>query len=494
MPFIASENEASPVQGFTASADEASPVDQKSFSGFMNNAVSDVGDIASGVGNLAKGLVTHPINTVTGLAKNIIPATYNEYKTAITHPIEHTYQHPVNTLMDALPLAGGAMKLGKYAGLLSDAAEEAGATGAASEAANVVSPAGEVPEVSKLAEAVPEAIPETANVADAGEAAVSQTRPPVGSIVGGSDVPIAKDFVPSEERVANSMFLQGVGVTPRKFMREVSNNRTPMDVASKLRTWADTADNGKSITGLMDKPGEFLDKVQDIHNTAGKTIGGILEKAGDENPLGETLGLPAVDKQAVIDELKTFATETADPQTEGRINKLISTANKLEGKPVTDLRTLQQIKQMAGEQIHKDPEMAKVYGHLADRMDQVIDAYGKAVNDPAMKAAYAKAKVDYSNSSKLLPMLQYAESKNLIGGPAGHQTLRGMLGNMTDKISELATGTTPSQVYKNALLKGSKNVAPVHSVVSKAPEALKGTGYAGLADFLTNKYGNTGAK
>jgi hypothetical protein len=173
---------------------------EKSLSGFMHNAASDVGNIASGVGSLAKGLVTHPIDTATNLAKGIIPATYNEYKTAIMHPIEHTYEHPVNTLLDALPLASGAMKLGRGAGLIGEAGEGAEAVG---EAGNAVENAEESGQGAQAAESVAPSV------------SSQIVRPPVGSIVGGSDVPIAKDFVPTNDRIANSMFLLDIFLESR---------------------------------------------------------------------------------------------------------------------------------------------------------------------------------------------------------------------------------------------------------------------------------------
>jgi hypothetical protein len=103
-------------QGWIAPENEIvqSNTPEKSISGFVSNAGQDIKNIGTGLGNLASGLVNNPVDTTTNVVKNIIPSTYNEYKEAVSHPIEHTYQHPVNTVLDLLPfLTEGTSLLGE---------------------------------------------------------------------------------------------------------------------------------------------------------------------------------------------------------------------------------------------------------------------------------------------------------------------------------------------------------------------------------------------
>jgi len=99
----------------------------KSVGGFLSNAASDVGGIASGVGNM----IVHPINTLESLPK--LPANIlEEYKQlvgknpetgkySLNQILEHAYNHPVNTALDVAPFIPE--------GALAKGAEAAGLTG-----------------------------------------------------------------------------------------------------------------------------------------------------------------------------------------------------------------------------------------------------------------------------------------------------------------------------------------------------------------------------
>jgi hypothetical protein len=340
------------------------------------------------------------------------------------------------------------------------------------------------------------------------EMAQSQAPAPaprkVGPQIDGTNVPegkkVAADFVPSADRIYASNLAQGMGGTPRKFMG-IFGKQDPVQSLVKIGNWMETAgDGGKPISGLLDRPGELLHKVDEIHASSGKVIGGIIDKLGTEGD---------VDTQRLLTELQDFSDKTADPATAGRIDRLVATTQRNLEKGIGDFDSLQEIKGMAGKQLKKDPEMAEVYGHLADMIESHVNQLGASMKDPAMAQAYAKAKLDYTNTSRLLPILQYGEWKDIVGGPAGHHTLRGLLGNIFNMASAMTTGTTPEQLVQNSMLKAApiaRSVAnagagaktAVANAVRKAPSSLgrkaaqlMGTNAAQkeLSDYLSSKFG-----
>lgn len=309
-------------------------------------------------------------------------------------------------------------------------------------------------------------------------------------------IPIARqaapDFVPSADRIYASNLAQGMGGTPRQLMK-VFGKKDPVSSMVKIGNWMETAGpKGTNLNGLLDRPGELLEKVDSIHDSSGKVIGGIIDKMG----AGAALDRPGLEM-----ELFDFAQKTADPATEARIMKLISTSENLGKKGLNDFDILQQVKGMAGKQIAKDPEMSEVYGHLADRLSDLVDAHGAALKDPALTQAYTKAKLDYANSSRLLPMLRYAEAKDLVGGPAGHHTLRGLLSSIFN-MGTAMTGLPPAeQLGKNVMLKAAPVARGVVNAAAGARAALPGAAAAAgggalsraaqleLANALQSKFG-----
>lgn len=95
----------------------------KSVMGAVKNLGTDVKDTLTGLGNLGKGLVTHPIDTALSVVSNIPRAIVDEGKRIgvgelITgHPINAAekfgnalYEKPMTTVLDVLPVAGAAGK------------------------------------------------------------------------------------------------------------------------------------------------------------------------------------------------------------------------------------------------------------------------------------------------------------------------------------------------------------------------------------------------
>jgi hypothetical protein len=332
-----------------------------------------------------------------------------------------------------------------------------------------------------------EAVPKAAPVAPA---APSATPP---KDIAGVAVPskvTAPNFRPSAQRVYASQLAQGLGGTPRQLMK-VFGKENPVQALNNLGEWMDTAGpGGKSLHGLLDRPGELLSKISTIHETSGQTIGDIIDKVGASSPPAAVLGHPLVEGGELAEELKDFALNTADPATEARILKLGKTLDHLGTQNVTDFEALQQIKEMAGKQIAKDPEMAQVYGSLADRMNKLVDSYGQSINNPELKAVYDKAKLDYHNSSRILPMLRYVEGRELVGGPAGHFSLRGLLSTIVN-VASMGQVPPVEQIGKNIALKTAPAVRAMANTrpTFTAPKGAGGATAQALSNFLTSKYG-----
>lgn len=124
----------------------------KSLAGFGKNLWEDVKGTAAGVGGLAKGLMTQPVETATEFATGIGPAIFKEGqrigvgKLLTGHPVqavqqfgEAAYEKPLTTTLDVLPAAGAA---GKALGF----------GGKAARGAKLAAEAGEVAEMAKGAE------------------------------------------------------------------------------------------------------------------------------------------------------------------------------------------------------------------------------------------------------------------------------------------------------------------------------------------------------
>lgn len=316
---------------------------------------------------------------------------------------------------------------------------------------------------------------------------------------------VASDFTPNAQRVYASTLAGGLGGTPRQLMR-IFGKENPVEALNRIGNWMDTAGpKGTSLHGLLDRPGELLEKVDLVHERSGKTIGDIIDRIGDSQkfkmraPVGENvkLGQGMIDREGLMHELRDFALNTADPTTEARINKLISTADRLDSKPISDFRMLQQLKEMTGKQIAKDAEMSPVYGALADRMNRVVDAYGQSINNPELLAAYNKAKLDFHNASRLLPMLRYVEAREVAGGPAGHFSLRGLLSTIVNAGTDVVGLPPVEQLGKNAKLKAAPIIRNIvntkpKSVPSNAPAVsgkLTSVAAQELANALQSKYG-----
>ena len=354
----------------------------------------------------------------------------------------------------------------------------------------------------KAAEAVTEPVAETAAKAAPGASleaagpsaqAAPATRTPGGIVP--DQTPVSPDFVPTADRIAASNWARAIGFTPRKFQQfanEIGEN--PQSAALEGQKWSEE----KGLVKWMDHPGEALARITPIKEKAGETIGAALDKFGIEP-------IPASDIQADIDHLAKI---TPNQAAKGTLNGVSEIIGDMAQDGTLNWRTMNEIKGIIGKEVGDHPNISKAYGLLAQRMNATADAASAKIGDPTLRASYEAAKRDYRMASLLEPALNYSESKNLIGGAARHNTLRGVLGQLTEAL----TGLPPvGQLAKNAMAR----TAPVVKAVGNAGRAVanslpaKAAGAAaigagslikglpkeaqyGLSNYLESKYGKKG--
>lgn len=319
------------------------------------------------------------------------------------------------------------------------------------------------------------AIPDA--VKDAAQAAVPTPSIPGAQVngptaIGGRQIPnkpVAADFTPSPDRVSASLISQGLGGSPRQQMK-LWIGKDPIEAFNNIGTWMKTADDGKSIADLMDRPGALLSKVQAIHDKAGATIGDLIDKVAPG---------AQVDGGEIAFKLDQILDETYDQKAQYAVEKLQNQIQKAEAGGRLDFDALQKIKGSFGKTAASSPHDAagatikQTYGVLSQYMNDIVDQYGARIKDPDTLAQYAKAKADYHAASNLLPVLRYQEAKDLMGGPGGHFSLRGLLATMVNGGAAAMGVPTPEAFVKNAMLKAGAALSPeaAPKVAAAVPQA-----------------------
>lgn len=301
-------------------------------------------------------------------------------------------------------------------------------------------PAGEA----LASKAAPEAAQEVAQAAEAAPRSIGPVKEIDGMAI--PYKPVAADFVPPEKRVIASQTMMGVGGMPRQWLK-VFKGKDPIDETVKLNTWLNTADEGKSLVGTFDRPGELLHKIEGIHENAGKEIGRIIDA------VAPTTQVP---KGALIPELQEIADQSfMNDKAQKAINGLIDKINESEAAGKLDFANLQKLKGIVGKEAGSrtaEPAVKEAYGVVSKYMNDVVDEYGQRMADPRMLARYNAAKLDYKNASNLLPILNYQEARELMQGSKGGFSLRSLLGHIAQSV------VSPQQIGRNIALKSAPAV------------------------------------
>lgn len=302
---------------------------------------------------------------------------------------------------------------------------------------------------------------------DVANAAVAAAKPadiippqPAGRTPGGilpDATPVSADFVPSADRIAASNWARSIGFTPRKFSTFATElGENPQAAAIEGQKWSEE----KGLIKWMDHPGEALARIGPIKKDVGEFIGNMVDKFGTEP-------IPAEEMKA---ELQNLAKRTANPSSRGALTNVADRIDEMAKDGVLDWHAINELKSMIGQEVGEHPNISKAYGLMSQRMEMMAEATGKRIGDPSLLEKYQGAKRDYRMASLLEPALRYSESKNLIGGPAGHNTLRGVLGQLTEAF----TGAPPiDQIAKNVV---AKSAPLVKGVANAGDSARKATG------------------
>lgn len=263
----------------------------KTVRGLGKNALNDLQDMVEGVTNLPKlvkqlyselpqspsllGPGFQVFNTPTG--KALIQGTVDEYKNLITHPLEQSYDHPVNTVLDVIPFLAGVKKLevGKY---LSKADDVARAGSEAELAGNVANKVDELPQLPPALNAVDE----TAQAAK------------------------TSGILPSQGEMAARTYSSAF-IVPTKRAKSLK----PIDTAAKMLDYG--------ITGSLDEMSSVASSVTGSNGILSKVTRSAIGNLKGEVPLGNAT-------QAAENVLKDVVELT--PAEESKILRSIGGAEK----------------------------------------------------------------------------------------------------------------------------------------------------------------------
>lgn len=294
---------------------------------------------------------------------------------------------------------------------------------------------------------------------------------------------------PSEDALGASMTGTGLGFNARGAQKLMSGANPEADVAD-LGKWANevTTGEGKTLAERI-RPGDKLKALGEIHDSAGKEIGSILDKVAP----GASLPKASLTKDLypLADELETLA-----PKEHSEVMGVINKINKLSDDGRLDLNSLNKIKSFVGGASGDSPTMARIYGSLSDSVNNTIDEYGRVIGDPADRAAFDAARINYKNASRLLPILRKAEGREIAQGPLGNSGLLGMIGGAGALAAGHPIGAAATMagsavgrplvntVGRNAMLKA----VPYAGEIAGAGRGLSKAAQLELANYLQSQF------
>lgn len=246
----------------------------------------------------------------------------------------------------------------------------------------------------------------------------------VAGLVGGGIGAVGKGvraISPSEKTLAANSTGLGFGFNARGAQNLLKGADPEADVI-ELGKWANNiqTDEGKTLAQYL-RPGEKLKALGEIHDSAGKAIGDVINQVTPEK-------LP--DIAPFRDQLDAIfqSVEDINPQAQQKIQGVLNRLDKLENSGKLDFTSLQKLKSNVGANMGDEPALQQAYGILAEYVDKTIDSYSKVIKDPELYQSFNLARVNYRNASRLLPILRKAEGRELAQGPLGNSGLLGMFG------------------------------------------------------------------
>jgi hypothetical protein len=299
-----------------------------------------------------------------------------------------------------------------------------------------------------------------------------------------------QEIAPSENALGASMTGTGLGFNARGAQKLMGGADPEQDIYN-LGKWANSAQTpeGKTLAQYI-RPGDKLKAINDIHDAAGKTIGDIVDKTGKKI---------SVSTKTLRDELTPILEQVQDinPQSEAKITGIFKRLDKLDSEPgKLDFDAIQKLKSHIGANMADDPAMQQAYGKFAQYANDTVDRYGLLIQDPRMREIYNAAKLDYKNSSQLLPILRKAEGREIAQGPLGNSGLLGMIGGAGALAAGHPVGAAAtlaaSAVGRPIINTLGRNVAlravPKAAAIAGGGRGLNKVAQLELSNYLQNKF------
>jgi len=399
--------------------------------GFVDNALSDIGDIASGIGSFAKKTMTMPMDfpiDIYQTGKGLIqgqpfnqtpigqqagqlgdmvanalphpnpdkPLGWNNVESSLTENILHPYQHPVKAALDVASFGAPFLK-GARVPLLSDAAEGA----------------------SNLGRTIARKV--TSNIFDVPEAAISKRYAnPAAIRNAASTQELALNEVP---RIANK-FDQGISglhteakktLSTSRYLQEAQKSKTSMgSILQPDKGGAFTKDEvlGAIASARKNLGGVYTPEAQSAANTLSK-ISGNLNKVRNTVSQNQVHDLIRdLDREIPWEKVRTNPQDLTLAD-----NALIETRTKLDGilkkknpayaeimKPMSDLIN-------SRNQYLKNFSLKRIKGGGYEPSDTTVSRLSGATNDNKLATQRILGKTKENIGEDLMPQIENAQTK-----------------------------------------------------------------------------------
>lgn len=494
--------------------EDTEPIEQKSVAGFGKNLWEDVKGTAVGVGGLAKGLMTQPVETVVNTAKALPSALVEEGKRIgigelITgHPGkalgkfgEAMYEKPLTTTLDVLPAAGAAGKalgIGGKVARGTELAAEAGQAGKLARGAGLVddvaqagkvargldeisTPGSVYPQLSKMVKNIPEK--HFGKFSDLNDTALFRA----GQGTEGATVSLWEKRIKAGERPPVVVGSYELG-TPRildghhrlQAYRNLGFTEIPTLFKSSFDEFSGAMKGAEgaapTLEGIATRIGEKIPKaVKEPIKEVGEFLKSKYEKASGREGWGETFG-EVLERQALKMRFKEMG---AAP---GQMRKLfekigdekIKALGELaEEKGITDPiigykigKNIENLENVSGKTIGDIRNVAKERGathnpqELVSQIKSQLDQkYLKGGAASSEKGNYSKALQDIANTpptpdalaNTITKLNQYATKNQMVQKGGAFTDVANAASRINNKLIESIVKPEEFSAYKEAL-------------------------------------------
>lgn len=469
----------------------------KSLAGFGHNVVRNAGEIASGLGNLAVGAVTHPIDTSVAVAESV-PGTLKQmahdyalkelgtgdWGGALKRLGDTAYEKPVSTALDVLPMTGALGKAGKAG--VSAAERVAGGMGKAGDWFAKEAAEQNLKALGASTKNVEELIGPALSAEDARNlgnfAAERGIVKPYAS---------AEDMLKATEPLEKSAGKSIENMRTTADLRDVLGERTPSikDIVTK----ANQEIGPKYETGVgAGGAGEYHNAIDELYKLNPIEREMPAETAGEYFKMDRKLKGDIQKGQAMAGDYNAFRTAQ-----EGDISipDVRSASDPLGGIP-TDLmayprapetHTLSDLNQMATD-LNASAEKAKGLMQPSDATTDVANLVSREANSaieslltPEEVAQYRAGRLDYTKLQQIQKMLKHQTAGELSGRTALPVSKFGVFSRMANKIAPHSMWGALDKKLADVLQKApqyfGKNTAALQEAAQKGGNALGVTMY-----------------